>query len=264
MKREIGVPDILRRIVARRCERYAAFVTGAQAGPGAEAPEPLLDNPFYEALNARRGGAVIAEVKMGSPRLGSLVGRFDPEEQAATYARAGAAALSVVVEPDFFFGSYELLARSREASGLPAIAKDFVVSERQLDEAAEAGAAAILLIATLYSPAKLAAWAGAARARGLVPLVETHDASDLERLGDGAWELVGINNRDLRTFEVSLEHSIELRPRLPESALAVAESGIASRAEVERLRAAGFEAFLVGEALLLSGDPAGKFAELFS
>ncbi len=263
MKGDGEVPDVLRRIVARRCERYAAFVTSARTGPSADAPKLLLDNPFYGALDARRGGAVIAEIKMGSPRLGSLAGRFDPVNQARTYAGAGAAALSVVVEPDFFFGSYELLARCQEASGLPAIAKDFVVSERQLDEAVAAGAAAILLIAALYSPAKLAAWAGAARARGLVPLVETHDAADLDRLEGSAWELVGVNNRDLRTFEVSLEHSIALRPRLPESALAVAESGIDSRADVERLRAAGFEAFLVGEALLVSGDPAAKLAELF-
>ena len=219
-------------------------------------------NAFEAALSARRGRAVIAEVKMGSPRLGSLAGRFDPEERAAAYAAAGAAALSVVVEPDFFFGSYELLAACKAASGLPAIAKEFVVDLRQLDWAVAAGAEAILLIAALYARDELAGWAGAARARGLVPLVETHDASDLELLAGREWELVGVNNRDLRTFEVDLGHSISLRPRLPARALAIAESGIVARADVVRLQAAGFDAFLVGESLLLCENPAVKLEEL--
>lgn len=219
-------------------------------------------NPFSAALCARRGAAVIAEVKMGSPRLGSLAGRFDPERQAEAYARAGAAALSVVVEPDFFFGSHDLLARCRAASGLPAIAKDFVVAPAQLDEARAAGADAVLLIAALYSREELARWGEEARSRGLVPLVETHDERDLDLLSDARWELVGVNNRDLRTFEVSLERSIALRSRLPAGALAVAESAIHSRADVERLREAGFDAFLIGEALLVSGDPGAKLAEL--
>jgi indole-3-glycerol phosphate synthase len=168
----------------------------------------------------------------------------------------------VVVEPDFFFGSYELLETCREESGLPTIAKDFVVSEHQLDAAVEAGAEAILLVAALYDGRELQAWAAAARARGLAPLVETRDRRDLELLSGAEWELVGINNRDLRDFSVDLERSIALRPRLPAGALAVAESGIATRADVERLAAAGFDAFLIGEALLLGGEPRAKLAEL--
>jgi indole-3-glycerol phosphate synthase len=222
-----------------------------------------MANPFVAALAARRGRAVIAEVKMGSPRLGSLAGRFDPERQASTYAAAGAAALSVVVEPDYFFGSYELLAACKNACGLPTIAKEFVVDLRQLDWAVEAGADAILLVAALYSASELAGWAAAARVRGLAPLVETHDASDLELLSGKDWEMVGVNNRDLRTFEVDLSHSISMRPRLPARALAVAESGIATRSDVERLRAAGFDAYLVGESLLLCENPAEKLEELF-
>jgi indole-3-glycerol phosphate synthase len=205
---------------------------------------------------------VIAEVKLGSPKLGSIADRVDPERQAEIYAASGAAALSVVVEPDFFFGSWELLVRCARASGLPAIAKDFVVSERQLDEAAAAGADAILLLAALHERDELAAWAAAARGRGVVPLVETHDERDLERLAGGTWELVGVNNRDLRTFEVDLERSCSLAPRIPAAALRVAESGIARRADVERLAAAGFDAFLIGESLLLADDPAAKLAEL--
>lgn len=257
------LPDVLREIVARRRERYGV-PSGACPVGATMAPPPLAyPNLFYGALDASRGEALIAEVKLGSPRLGSLAGRFEPEAQARAYAEAGAAALSVVVEPDFFFGSYELLERCREASGLPAIAKDFVVSERQLDEASAAGASAILLIASLYTREELAAWGAAARGRGLVPLIETHDDEDLDRLAGAAWELVGVNNRDLRTFEVSLERSIALRPRLPAAALAVAESGIRTRADVERLRDAGFDAFLIGEALLTGGDPKAKIAELF-
>lgn len=225
---------------------------------------------FIEGKDRRAKRSVIAEVKMGSPRLGSLVGRVDPEKQAVLYRAHGASALSVVVEPDFFFGSWELLRVAKEASGLPAVAKDFVVSERQLDEAVDAGADVILLIAALYSAAELRDWACAARLRGLVPLVETHEPEEIERLRgpgsgtgeDGEWELVGINNRDLRTFSVDLERSIALRPSLPAGALAVAESGIASRADVERLAAAGFDAFLVGESLLLADDPAAKLEEL--
>jgi indole-3-glycerol phosphate synthase len=263
--------DTLQRIVARRRERFGVSsasalprpLTGAFASFSSSSSSSSEANPFRAALRAARGRAVIAEVKMGSPRLGSLAGKFDPLAQAAAYAEAGAACLSVVVEPDFFFGSYELLEACREESGLPAIAKDFVVSEQQLDHAVEAGADAILLVASLYSEEALAAWAGAARARGLVPLVETHDAHDVALLGERPWELVGINNRDLRDFSVDLERSIALRPKLPAGALAVAESGIASRADVARLAAAGFDAFLIGESLLLSGDPRARLRELF-
>jgi indole-3-glycerol phosphate synthase len=205
---------------------------------------------------------VIAEVKLGSPKLGSLAGRVDPERQAAAYAAAGAAALSVVVEEDFFYGSYELLSRCRAAAGLPAVAKDFVVSERQLDAAAAAGAAAVLLVVSIYGKGELTGWAAAARERGLVPLIEIHDTEDLAELGAADWELVGINSRNLRTFAVDLDRAIELRRRLPAGCLAVAESGIGSRADVERLAAAGFDAFLVGESLLLADDPAAKLREL--
>ncbi len=256
--------DILNRIVAARRQRLG-LALAPQAPPtftGSFSLDAASENPFVAALAARRGRAVIAEVKMGSPRLGSLAGRFDPEVQAAAYAAAGAAALSVVVEPDFFFGSYELLRACKSACGLPTIAKEFVVDLRQLDWASAAGADAILLVAALYSRDELGGWAGAARARGLVPLVETHDAADLELLVGREWELVGVNNRDLRTFLVDLGHSIALRPQLPPGALAVAESGIASRADVARLRAAGFDAYLVGESLLLCENPEEKLREL--
>ena len=271
-RESVEVPDILRRIVAARRQRYGV-AEGASVSLESKSVRHSVENPFLGALRARAGRGAIAEVKLGSPRLGSLAGTIDPERQAAAYARGGAAALSVVVEPDFFFGSWELLARTKAACGLPAVAKDFVVSPRQLDEAVAAGADAILLVAALYSAAELRGWAERARALGLVPLVETHDERDLALLdeaGPGSgpgprsgWELVGVNNRDLRDFSVDLERSIRMAPRLPVGALRVAESGIASRNDVDRLAAAGFDAFLVGESLLLARDPEAKLAELF-
>lgn len=258
------VARILRDIVARRRESVAAIdVDRAPWAPG-EAPLAPGDNPFLAALAERRGRAVIAEVKMGSPRIGSLEGRVDPEAQARVYRDHGAAALSVVVEPDFFHGSYELLARCRSASGLPAIAKDFLVDPVQIRWAKEAGASAVLLIAALYERDELVRLAGLARGLGLVPLIETHERADLELLEGQPWELVGVNNRDLRTFDVDLARSAELVPHLPVGALRVAESGIASGADVAALREAGFDAFLVGESLLLADDPRALLRELLS
>ncbi len=257
-----GIADVLRRIVERRRARLAEEFPEPVALPQRREPLAVGESPFLAALAARRGRAVVAEIKMGSPRLGPLAGRVDPIAQAALYGRGGAAALSVVVEPDFFHGSYELLARCKEASGLPAIAKDFVVRPLQIEQARAAGADAVLLIAALHPPGKLATFAAMARALGLAPLVETHSAADVARLAGGAWELVGVNNRDLATFEVSLERSIERLPELPAAALKVAESGIASGADLERLARAGFDAFLVGESLLLAEDPAALLAEL--
>ena len=255
--------DILTRIVDRRCQRLAEVAESEWQLPTPRL-EPLApeESRLLRTLGDRSGGAVIAEVKMGSPRLGSLVDSLDPVAQAESYAQNGAAALSVVVEPDFFHGSYELLERCRTASGLPALAKDFLVHPCQLYWARDAGADAVLLIAELYDAGELVSWAAAARGCGLVPLIELHGPADLEKLALGGWELVGVNNRDLKTFEVDLDHSIELLPRLPPEALKVAESGIRDGADVRKLAAAGFDAFLIGEALLLAEDPGAKLAEL--
>ncbi|MFP5288818.1 MAG: indole-3-glycerol phosphate synthase TrpC [Thermoanaerobaculia bacterium] len=255
--------EVLLRITERRRARIAE-AGDLRARDLAEGP-PLTaaDNPFLAALRTRRREpAIIAEVKMGSPRLGSLHSRVDPLAQARLYREGGAAALSVVVEPDFFHGGYDLLAACREASGLPAIAKDFVVDPVQLLWAREAGADAVLLIASLYEAGELARYARMARGLGLVPLVETHDADDIARLGGEPWELVGVNNRDLRTFDVDLQNSISLVPGLPEEAVRVAESGIRDGLDIALLRESGFDAFLIGETLLLAPDPAEKLREL--
>lgn len=267
-RRDSDLPDVLREIVARRRKRVAeekaaAVLQDVPMPP--ERPGDILEtrqNRFLQTLAGRRGRAIIAEVKMGSPRIGSLVGRIDPEAQARIYAENGARALSVVVEPDFFHGSYDLLKRCRLASTLPTIAKDFVVDEIQLDWAREAGADAVLLIASLFSKKALREMAALARSRGLAPLVEIHDLSELEKLAGSRWEMVGVNNRDLHTFEVEIENSLALASTLPTEAIKVSESGIESAREIRRLAGAGFDAFLVGEALLLAGDPAAKLLEL--
>jgi indole-3-glycerol phosphate synthase len=293
------VPDILLRIREQRRRRVAPdgprLEPGSACGSAAARLAPdASGHRFLDAISARRGNAVIAEIKMGSPKLGDLRGRFDPVARARTYADAGAACLSVVVEPDHFHGSYDLLAECAAASGLPAVAKDFVVSDVQLAWARDAGASAVLLIAALYDAEELRRLAGLARGLGLVPLIETHDDADFEKLRpitrgergeqgaderlqqlraggpdprprldrDRDWELVGINNRDLRTFEVDLERSADRVDCLPSSALKVAESGIQTGADVANLRRAGFDAFLIGERLVLSGDPAAALSEL--
>ncbi|MGH9379787.1 MAG: indole-3-glycerol phosphate synthase TrpC [Thermoanaerobaculia bacterium] len=256
-----ALPDILERIVAQRRARVTA-APATEVPAGRDTPLTVAENDFLAALARRRGRSVIAEVKLGSPRLGDLRDRVDPLTQAQAYAEAGAVALSVVVEPDFFHGSYELLRRCQEASGLPALAKDFVVDPRQLEWARDAGADAVLLIAALQPREALHRLAASARALGLAPLVEIHTREDADKLAGADWELIGINHRDLRIFEVDLELSRPLLPHLPPDAFKVAESGIRSPADVERLAALGFDAFLIGETLLTADDPATRLEEL--
>lgn len=268
MTDDADLPDVLRQIVERRRQRVAeakaaAVLQEIQMPP--ERPGTFLEvrqNRFLQALAGARGRGIVAEVKLGSPRIGSLVDRIDPEQQARIYAENGARALSVVVEPDFFHGSYELLRRCRLASTLPTIAKDFVVDEIQLDWAEEAGAEAVLLIASLFSRKGLADMASAARSRGLAPLVEIHDLAELEKLVGARWEMVGVNNRNLHTFEVEIENALALSTTLPTEAIKIAESGIDSSAQIRLLASVGYEAFLVGESLLLADDPGKKLQEL--
>lgn len=266
------IADVLVRIVERR--RHALESDGATLGPprrSGEAPQRLKSGTpgraFVDALREAPSTAIIAEVKLGSPKLGDIRGRFEPEAQARVYRDGGAAALSVVVEPDHFYGSYDVLERCVRASGMPAIAKDFVVSVEQFRWARDAGAGAVLLIAALYEPTELADYAVAATELGLVPLIETHSEQDAAKVAaceqEGvSFDLVGVNNRDLRTFAVDLDHSVAMLPRLPKDAVKIAESGIAGRREIERLESVGFGGFLIGESLLLADDPAAQLAHL--
>ena len=260
-------PDILARIVAVKREEIAAgkrLRDVASLRRDAESAPPARD--FAAALRARvaaGGAAVIAEVKQASPSKGLLREPFVPADIAAAYQRGGAAALSVLTDAQFFRGTTEHLRAARAACGLPVLRKDFIIDAWQIAEARAMGADAILLIAACLDDAEMADLEAQAHAFGLSVLVEVHDAAELERALRLATPLIGINNRDLRTFEVSLATTLGLLARVPPGRLAVTESGIRERADVERLRAAGVHAFLVGEAFMRAADPGAALAALF-
>ena len=259
------IPDILLRIVEQRRESIARQESAIRSCLDTEPPTELppgRGRRFVDRLSRAQGRAIIAEVKMGSPSLGKLDKQIDPEGIARIYAQNGAAALSVVTEPDFFFGSYEILTRCQESSGLPVLAKDFIVHPLQIQLARHSGASACLLIAALHPGSELRELADQISESGLVALIECHTLEDVGKLEGSEWPLVGVNNRSLRTFKVDLSHSMDLVQALPAGALKVAESGLSSREDIESLAAAGFSAFLIGESLLLSDDPGAKLIEL--
>jgi indole-3-glycerol phosphate synthase len=265
------VNDILQRILAHKREDVAARkarVSSAGLRTRCEgAPPP---RGFAAAVRTRVAAgkpAVIAEVKKASPSKGLIRADFDPAAIARSYARGGATCLSVLTDVEFFQGSDEYLREAREACALPVLRKDFTIDRYQVEEARAIGADAILLIAAAHDNAALANLHAYARQYGLDVLVEVHDAVDLQRalpLPDPAHTLIGINNRNLRTFETSIETTLLLRPDVPADRLLVTESGIATREEVARLRAAGVDAFLVGETLMRADDPGAALAGLFA
>ncbi len=187
---------------------------------------------------------------------------FRPAELAGRYERGGAAALSVLTDRDFFQGSFADLQRARAACSLPVLRKDFTIAEYHVLEAAAHGADAILLIVAILDPAQLRAFRELAAEFHMAALVEVHDRRELAIALESGAEIVGVNNRDLRDFKVSLDTSIQLAPEMPADVIKVSESGIFSAADVERLMAAGYDAILVGEHLVKSGDPARAIREL--
>jgi indole-3-glycerol phosphate synthase len=219
---------------------------------------------FREALQRRTGfsPSIIAEIKSASPSAGSIVPDPDVETIARDYARGGAAAISVVTEPESFHGSRDWLARARAASGLPVVMKDFIVEPSQIMRGIAAGADALLLLASLLDARQLADFLGLIEAYGCDALVEVHDEEELERAATAGARIIGVNNRDLKSFHVDLATSERLGAKMPADAIRVAESGIRVRADVERLRAAGFHAFLVGESLLRQQDRAAAVEAL--
>jgi indole-3-glycerol phosphate synthase len=258
------VNDVLAQIVARTRARLAAESFDWQAAKRAarqraDAREPFA---FSKALRAEDGIRVIAEIKSASPSAGTIVENPDVEQIADDYRRGGAAAISVVTEPEFFRGSREWIARATAGSGLPAIMKDFVVEPSQLVRGVAAGASAVLLLASLLEPLQLRECIAVLDEFGCDALVEVHDETELARAVEGGARLVGVNNRDLRDFRVDLGTSERLSALMPDSVLKVAESGIRSRQDVDRLAAAGFHAFLVGESLLRQPDRAAAVAAL--
>jgi indole-3-glycerol phosphate synthase len=259
--------DILDRIVAVKREEVAAARQRRSESSLREQAQSRRDRRgFAAALHARvaaGSAAVIAEVKKASPSKGVLREHFVPAEIAASYERGGAACLSVLTDERFFQGSAAYLELARTACALPVLRKDFMVDAWQVYEARAMGADAILLIVACLDDALMADLEAQAQALGMDVLVEVHDAAELERALRLKTPLVGINNRDLRSFEVSLDTTLALLPRLPPERLLVTESGIRERADVQQLRAAGVHAFLVGEAFMRAADPGAALADLF-
>jgi indole-3-glycerol phosphate synthase len=262
------VSDILEKIVAvKRDELAAAKKRRALESLRREAEALGGQRDFVAALRRRiagGGAAVIAEIKKASPSKGVLRADFRPAEIAASYERNGAAALSVLTDATFFQGSAAYLQAARAASSVPVLRKDFTIDAYQLFEARAMGADAILLIAAILDAAELADLEATAAALGLAVLVEVHDEHELERGLRLAAPLIGINNRNLRNFETSIETTLSLRAKVPGERLVVSESGIHTSAEVGRLRAADVHAFLVGEAFMRAADPGLALASLLA
>ncbi len=259
--------DVLAAILRRKREEVRERrARQPEARLLARASEEAPGRGFRRALAARiEAGqpAVIAEFKRRSPSKGWIAEDADPATVARAYAEAGAACLSVLTDIDHFGGSDEHLQQARAACALPAIRKDFNVDPYQLIEARSLGADAILLIVAALSPAQLGELQQCATELGLEVLVEVHDANELEiALAAGA-DLIGINNRNLRSFETRLETTLELLPRVPADRLLVTESGIHTTKDVALMRAAGVHAFLVGESLMRGGRPGEAYAALF-
>jgi indole-3-glycerol phosphate synthase len=260
--------DILQRIVATKREEVAAAKArrsfAAVQAIAREQPAPRGFEAALRAAVATGRAAVIAEVKKASPSKGVLREHFVPAEIAASYARHGAACLSVLTDEPYFQGAPAYLAQARAACNLPVLRKDFIVDEYQVHESRALGADCILLIVACLDDAQLAAYEACAQALGMGVLVEVHDEAELERALRLRTALVGVNNRNLRTFEVSLDTTLSLQSRLPADRLLIAESGIVARADVQRLRAAHVHAFLVGEAFMRAPDPGQALATLFA
>jgi indole-3-glycerol phosphate synthase len=244
-----------RKIVAVRAERRPLAGVEREA-----AATPLRQGCFASALARERRINVIAECKRRSPSRGVLKASYDPATIAAGYANAGAAAVSVLTEPTFFDGALEHLAAVRLATDVPILRKDFVVDRYQIFESRAAGADAVLLIAAALTPPELRHLHREARDAGLDVLVEVHDLSELQAAIDCGASIIGVNNRDLRTLVVTTELSAQAVELIPETVIAVAESGLKTLADLQRLKSAGYDAFLIGETLMTTDDPGKTLA----
>ncbi len=260
--------DILNKIVAvKREEIQASIQRKSLSAMRADAESRVLTRDFVAAMRTKiqaGAAAVIAEVKKASPSKGVLREDFIPADIAQSYAEHGAACLSVLTDRQFFQGEPDFLKQARASCHLPVLRKDFMVDAYQIYESRAMGADAVLLIAACLGDAQMADMEAIANSLDMAVLVEVHDGAELARALKLKTPLVGINNRNLRTFEVSLQTTLDLRAQLPADRLLVTESGISAKEDVARMREAGVHAFLVGEAFMRAKDPGLALADLFA
>lgn len=260
--------DILDTIVRRKGEEVTARAAAVSlADLRARAGDAAPCRGFADAMQARidaGGAAVIAEVKKASPSKGVIRADFQPAPIARSYAQGGATCLSVLTDVDFFQGADAYLREARAACALPVLRKDFTIDPYQVVEARVLGADCILLIVAALEDQALAELSGLAMELGMDVLVEVHDIDELERALQVPVPLVGINNRNLRSFEVSLDTTLAMKDAVPSDRLLVTESGIHTREDVQRMRAAGVHGFLVGEAFMRAPEPGAELARLFA
>jgi indole-3-glycerol phosphate synthase len=262
------MPDILNKILAVKAQEVAAAQSiKPLATMRAEAEQAAPARDFVGAIRAKIAAgqaAVIAEIKKASPSKGVLRADFQPAAIAASYAKHGAACLSVLTDEQFFQGSAGYLQQARGACTLPVLRKDFIVDEYQIYQARAMGADAILLIASALDVKQMQVFEALAYSLGMAVLVEVHDGAELDIALQLATPLIGVNNRNLRTFEVSLNTTLDLLPRIPRGRIAVTESGILTAADVKLMRSHQVHAFLVGEAFMRAEDPGAELARAFA
>ena len=260
--------DVLDTILARKAEEIAERQRARSLDALRDAALAMPEaRGFAQALRAKRAldlPAVIAEVKKASPSKGLIRADFDPAAIARSYEAGGAACLSVLTDVDYFQGSDAYLQQARAACSLPVLRKDFTIDEYQVYEARALGADCILLIVAALDDLRLAELTVRALELGMDVLVEVHDLDELERALQVPAPLLGVNNRNLRTFDVSLDTTLALRDAVPADRILVTESGIATRADVQRMREAAVNAFLVGETFMRAPDPGTALRELFA
>jgi indole-3-glycerol phosphate synthase len=254
------VPDILARIVAKKREELDRVRPLDEWESRAETA--IAGRRDFAAMLRARTPAIIAEVKQASPSKGVLATDFDPVRTACDYERGGASAISVLTDESFFRGSLNDLQAARAAISLPVLRKDFTIASDQIVEAAAHSADAILLIAAILSEREIRGFREAAARYKMAALVEVHNRQELDVAIAAGSDIIGVNNRDLTTFEVTLETSLRLAEHMPDGVLRISESGIHSAQDIARLRASGFTAFLVGEHLMKSGDAAAAIRQL--
>ena len=257
------VPDILARIVSSKLAALESVTPADRAALERRAEARTAGRDFRAALTAALP-AIISEIKKASPSKGVFTEQFDPAAIARTYASGGAAALSVLTDAEYFQGSLSDLEAARAAVNIPVLRKDFTVAEHHVIEAAAHGADAILLIAAILDAGEMRRLRELAAQFHMAALVEVHNGEELDAAIASGADIIGVNNRNLHTFEVTLDTSLRLAEKIPASVVKVAESGIDSRAAVQRLSGAGFQAFLVGEHLMKAADPAAAIRALIS